>query len=74
MMIEEQLESLNDFVSKTFEEYKSTNDASAVELQDDIVRVEERLRDERDRLEELIRRSSGDLRYLYFWNRILCPI
>ena len=65
MMIEEQLESLNDFVSKIFEEYKSENKATAVELEDDIVRVEERLRDERERLEELIGRASGDLDQIF---------
>lgn len=60
-MIEEQLESLNEFISNTFEEYKDANKATADELEDDIVRVEERLRDERIRLEELIGRASGDL-------------
>lgn len=60
-MIEEQLEEMNEFVSNTFEEYKSSNKATADELEDDIARVEERLRDERTRLEELIGRASGDL-------------
>ena len=61
MMIEDQLVSLDDFVSKTFEEYKVANKASAEELEDDIARVEERLRDERERLEQLIASASGDL-------------
>lgn len=52
---------MNEFVSNTFEEYKSSNKATADELEDDIARVEERLRDERTRLEELIGRASGDL-------------
>ena len=60
-MIEDQLVSLDDFVSKTFEEYKVANKASAEELEDDIARVEERLRDERERLEQLIASASGDL-------------
>lgn len=51
MMMEEEIKALNNFVRTTFEEYRSSNQDTTDALDDEIRRVEERLRDEKAQLE-----------------------
>ena len=65
MMMEEEIQSLNDFVSTTFEEYKTSNRGTANALDEEIRRVEEQLREEKAQLEELIKKAGPDLERVF---------